>query len=133
MPRGKKICECGSENGVRSKHCKSCGKGFVFRVKSKEERTTKKIEVDWRELQKGDKIKVSGGPYFYKHDGESVPMGYSGKFVVDSLDDCGIRAFGVDRHSGFCHIYMGRDICNNETGMRKVKHRLKKILYKDAR
>ena len=130
MPRGKKICDkCGSENGARAKRCIKCNSGFAFKVKSIEQKTIKSELVNWRELQKGDKIKVRGGPYFEK-DGEITPMGYNGKFVVDSLDDKGICAFGIDRYSGFCHIYMGRDDLNNETGLWKVKHKIKKLIKK---
>lgn len=130
MPRGQKTCDnCGSSNGPRAKQCVQCGQGFAFKAKSKEQRTTKGIKVDWRDLKNGDKIKVRGGPYFEKN-GEITPMGYNGKFIVDSLDDKGIRAFGVDGSSGFCHIYMGREYHNRETGIRKVKHQLKRIIKK---
>ena len=131
MPRGKKTCDkCGAENGARAKRCCKCDAGFAFKVKSIEKRTMNIEKVsNWRELQKGDKIKVRGGPYFEK-DGEITPMGYNGKFVVDSLDDKGIRAFGVDRYSGFCHIYMGRDDRNHETGLWKVCHKVKKLTKK---
>lgn len=130
MPRGQKACDkCGAGNGPRAKRCKECGYGFAFKVKSKEQRTTKVMKVDWRELQKGDKIKVRGGPYFEKN-GEVTPMGYSGKFVVDGLDDQGIRAFGTDGRCGFCHIYMGSDNHNDETGLWKVRHKLKRLVKK---
>lgn len=130
MPRGQKTCDsCKSLNGPRAKRCKECGNNFVFKVKSKEQKTTKIIKTDWRELQKGDKIKVRGGPYFEK-DGQITPMGYRGHFIVDSLDDSGICAFGMDSHSGFCHIYMGSDQRNPETGIWKVRHKLKRIVKK---
>jgi ribosomal protein L40E len=132
MPRGQKTCDkCGAGNGPRAKRCKECNYGFAFKVKSKEQRTTKVVKVDWRELQKGDRIKVRGGPYFEKN-GEITPMGYNGKFVVDSLDDKGIRAFGVDGRSGFCHIYMGRDSRDDQTGIWKVRHKLKRLIKKSS-
>lgn len=130
MPRGQKMCgECGTGNGPRAKRCKQCGGAFAFKAKKKDARDTKVIKVNWKELSKGDTIKVRGGPYFEKN-GEITPMGYSGKFVVDSLDDKGIRAFGVDGRSGFCHIYMGRDDRNHETGIWKVRHKLKRLISK---
>lgn len=130
MPRGQKICgTCNTGNGPRSKQCKKCGSAFAFKAKSKEQRNTKTIKVNWRELNKGDMIKVKGGPYFEKN-GEITPMGYNGKFVVDSLDDQGIRAFGADGRCGFCHIYMGRDDKNLDTGIWKVRHRLKRLVSK---
>lgn len=87
--------------------------------------------VDWRELQKGDKIKVGGGPYFLHH-GELIPMGYRGKFVVEKIDDKGICAWGLDKNAGFAHIYMGPDYQNPETGVWKVKHKILKLKRKDA-
>ena len=130
MPRGKKTCDkCGAENGARTKRCVQCNAGFAFKVKSIEKRTMKIEKVNWRELIKGDKIKVRGGPYFEKN-GEITPMGYNGKFVVDSLDDQGIRAFGADGRCGFCHIYMGRDDRNNETGVWKVRHKVRRLTKK---
>ena len=132
MPRGSKSCDkCGAANGPRAKRCKECGNGFAFKVKSKEERTTKALKVDWKDLKKGDRIKVRGGPYFEK-GGEITPMGYNGKFVVDSLDDKGIHAFGIDGRCGFCHIYMGRDDLNHETGVWKVRHKLKRVIKKSS-
>lgn len=130
MPRGQKTCDkCNEPNGPRAKRCKNCNHCFAFKVKTKEQRNTKTIKVNWKDLIKGDKIKVRGGPYFEKN-GEITPMGYSGKFVVDSLDDKGIRAFGIDGRSGFCHIYMGKDDLNHETGLWKVRHKLKRVISK---
>lgn len=133
MPKGCKKCDsCGFEkNGPRSHSCKNCGQSFTFKAKSKEQKNTKIIkDVNWKTLQKGDRIKVSSGPYFMSVSGESIPMGYRGKFVVQSLDENGIIATGIDRHSGYAHIYMGRDFQNKETGVWKIKHRLVKLKSK---
>lgn len=132
MPKGQKTCEkCGEANGPRAYVCKGCNAQFAFKPKSKEQRTTKLIKnFDWKELQRGDKIKVSGGPYFV-YGGEFVPMGYRGRFVVESIDAQGIRAWGIDRQYGFAHIYMGKDIQNQDTGVWKVKHRIVKIKKKE--
>lgn len=128
MPRGKKTCDkCGAMNGARKRHCVECGNGFAFKPKSKEQRSTKTVPVNWRELSKGDKIKVRGGPYFEKN-GEVTPMGYNGKFVVDSLDDKGILAFDANGRGSFCHIYMGSDHRDSETGVQKVSHQLKRLI-----
>lgn len=88
--------------------------------------------IDWRELQKGDKIKVGGGPYFF-HNGELIPMGYRGKFIVEKIDDKGIQAWGMDKNAGFAHIYMGPDYQNVETGVWKVKHKILKLKRKENR
>ena len=132
MPRGQKICsKCNTANGPRAFACKECSSPFVFKAKSKEQRTTKIIkDFNWKELEKGDKIKVTGGPYFV-FKGEFIPMGYRGKFIVESVDTQGIRAWGLDKQSGFAHIYMGKDIQNRDTGIWKVKHKIMKIKQKD--
>lgn len=129
MPKGQKTCDkCGTSTGPRAFICKKCNSPFVFSVKSKESRTTKIIrDVDWRTLSKGDRIRVGGGPYYVNNQQEFVPMGYRGRFVVDSIDDKGVRAFGLDKFSGFCHIYMGPDYQNPETKVWKIKHKLLKL------
>lgn len=133
MGKGRKTCpQCNSENnGPRSLVCKDCGHVFSFKMNTsqtqREKRTQKVItDFDWRDLKKGDMIKVGGGP-FYTHNGEVIPMGYKGKFVVDKVDDKGICAWGIDKCTGFAHIYMGEDYFNTETGIKKVKHRILKI------
>jgi hypothetical protein len=104
---------------------------FVFKPKGQEAKNTKIIrDFNWKNLVKGDRIKVSSGPYFVSK-GEFVPMGYRGRFVVDSLDENGILAWGIDKHTGFCHIYMGGDIQNKETGVWKTKHKLMKLKNKE--
>lgn len=134
MPRGQKTCsKCSTANGPRAFVCKNCGQQFSFKAKSIEQKTTRLVkDFNWKDLQKGDKIKVSGGPYFVFH-GEFIPMGYRGKFVVDSVDAQGIRAWGLDKQSGFAHIYMGKDIQNRDTGIWKVKHKILKIKKKELK
>lgn len=129
MPRGVKTCpKCSAANGPRSYACKNCEYPFSFKPQSKEKKNTKIIkDVDWRTLQKGDRIKVGGGPYFVSSSGESISMGYRGKFLVQSLDEKGIIATGINKHSGYAHIYMGPDVQNMDTAVWKVKHRLVKL------
>jgi hypothetical protein len=98
---------------------------------NKEKRTLKVVkDFNWKELEKGDKIKVGGGPYFL-HAGELIPMGYRGKFVVEKVDSKGIHAWGLDKNAGFAHIYMGPDYQNPETGVWKVKHKILKLKKKE--
>lgn len=132
MPKGKKTCpKCSNETGPRAYCCSKCNYVFVFKPKSKEAKNTKIIHnVNWRELIKGDRIKVGGGPYFVSK-GEFIPMGYRGRFVVEGLDKNGILAWGLDKSQGFCHIYMGGDIQNKETGVWKTKHKLIKLKQKE--
>jgi hypothetical protein len=104
--------------------CKNCNTPFVFKPTNKEKKNTRVVrDFNWRNLKAGDKIKVTGGPYFVSH-GDFIPMGYRGKFVVESIDENGIKAWGLDKTTGFAHIYMGRDYQNPETGIWKIKHKL---------
>lgn len=132
MAKGQKICSnCGAGTGPRAFVCPKCNHQFVFKAKSKEEKNTKIIHhVNWRELVKGDRIKVRGGPFFI-HKGEFIPMGYRGKFVVESVDDKGILAWGIDKNAGFAHIYMGGDYQNKQTNVWKTKHKLIKLKQRE--
>lgn len=131
--KGQKICpECSTATGPRAYCCKKCNHVFVFKLKSKEAKNTKIIHnINWRQLVKGDKIKVRGGPYFVSR-GDFIPMGYRGRFIVESIDEHGIRAWGLDKHQGFCHIYMGGDIQNKETNVWKIAHKIVKLKQKDS-
>ena len=102
MPKGKKICDnCGTPAGARALVCSNCGNKFAFKPKSKEQKNTKVIRnFNWKELESGDKIKVSGGPYWLSSEGEYIPMGCRGKFTVLGLDNNGIIAHGV-KEGGF--------------------------------
>lgn len=132
LGKGKKACPtCGTITGPRAYCCKKCNHVFAFKPKSKEAKNTKIIHnVNWKELIKGDRIKVRGGPYFVSR-GDFIPMGYRGRFVVESVDEHGIRAWGLDKHQGFCHIYMGGDIQNKETNVWKIAHKIVKLKQKD--
>lgn len=132
MPKGKKTCpDCNTMTGPRAYVCKNCNHIFSFKMNNTEKRTIKVIKnFNWRELQSGDKIKVGAGPYFM-HEGELIPMGYRGKFIVDKIDDQGIQAWGLDKNSGFAHIYMGSDYKNSETGIYKTKHKILKLKRKE--
>jgi ribosomal protein L40E len=133
MGKGQKTCEnCGQTTGPRAYMCKKCNTPFIFKAKSKETKNTKVIKnVNWRELVKGDRIKVAGGPYFVSGS-DFIPMGYRGRFVVEKVDEHGICAWGLDKSHGFCHIYMGGDIQNKETGVWKTRHKLIKLKQKES-
>jgi hypothetical protein len=126
MAKGRKTCDkCGTQTGPRAYMCKNCNTPFMFKNKSREDRNTKIIRnINWRELQKGDKIKVAGGPYDF------IPMGYRGKFLVERVDENGILAWGLDKNAGFCHIWMNGDIQNKETGVWKTPHKILKLKQK---
>lgn len=133
MPKGQKCCEkCNHCTGPRAYMCPKCNHPFVFKAQSKEKKFTKVIkDFNWKELVKGDKIRVAGGPYFVK-GADFIPMGYRGRFIVDSIDSNGILAWGLDKHTGFAHIYMGHDMQNKETGVWKIKHKLMKLKPKEV-
>ena len=133
MPKGKKTCaKCGTLTGPRAYVCPKCNQPFAFKAQSKEKKQTKVIkDFNWKELVKGDRIKVAGGPY-YVHRGEFIPMGYRGRFLVEGLDKNGILAYGLDKTAGFCHIYMGPDVQNKDTGVWKIKHKLLKLKQKEV-
>jgi hypothetical protein len=98
----------------------------MFAPQSKEKKTTRLIrKFDWKQLEKGDRIKATGGPYSVV-DGEFIPMGCRGKFTVMGVDDNGILAYGA-KEGGFCHIWMGRDEQCSLTKIWRTKHRLAKI------
>jgi len=130
MPKGKKTCDkCGTLTGPRAYICPQCNSPFVFAIKSKEKKNTRVIrDFNWKELQPGEIIKVTGGPYYVK-SGEFIPMGYRGKFKVVNVDKNGIVAYG--ERGGYCHIYMGGDFQNPITGVWKTKHRLLKLKRKE--
>ena len=133
MPKGKKTCEkCGHQCGPRAYMCPECQHPFMFAVQSKEKKTTRMIrKFDWRELEKGDRIKATGGPYSVV-EGEFIPMGCRGKFTVIGTDKNGIIAYGA-KEGGFCHIWMGRDEQSKLTGLWRTKHRLAKLQHKKQR
>jgi hypothetical protein len=126
MPKGKKTCEnCGTMTGPRSYMCPDCNTPFTFAVQSKEKKTTKIIKnFNWRELEVGERIKATGGPYYVK-GADFIPMGYRGKFTVVNVDDNGVLAYS--EKGGYCHIYMGRDKQCPETKVWKTQHRLVKL------
>ena len=133
MAKGQKSCpNCSEVTGPRAYVCKSCGYIYAFKPKSKEAKNTKIIrDFNWKDLVKGDRIRVGGGPYFVSK-GEFIPMGYRGRFRVEGVDDKGILAYGLDKNQGFCHIYMGPDMQNKETGVWKIKHKLLKLKPKEV-
>lgn len=128
MPKGKKSCKkCGALCGARAYACTECGSGFTFKESIKIKKNKKFIKIDWKSLEKGDKIKVKGGPYYLTCEQQSISMGHKGSFIVDSIDENGIKAFGIDKNSGFCHIYMGPDVYHEDTNIHKTKHKLIKL------
>ena len=130
MPKGKKTCDnCGTLTGPRAYMCPNCNTPFSFKVQSREKKNTKLIRnFNWRELEPGDKIKSTGGPYYVKGS-DFIPMGYRGKYTVVNIDQEGIVAYSSK--GGYCHIYMGPDKQCPETKIWKTKHKLIKLKMKN--
>jgi hypothetical protein len=134
--RGQKKCEqCGTTCGPRTKVCKECGHTFSFKPVSRERKSTKIIRnFPWRDLQKGDIIKTSGGPYYLSENGDTLSMGCRGKHQVIGIDNKGILAWGIGKSgNGFCHIYMGKDYSDNGSRYVKTKHRVHKLKAKEGK
>lgn len=112
LKRGQKLCKnCNNINGARAHTCKHCNTEFVASSKNKKPAKPKKpkkfIEVNWSELQKGDRIKVVGrsGNYYINEAGDRMYMSDAGIYTVQDKDDKGLIVYGND--NGFGYIYMG--------------------------
>ena len=120
--RGNKLCpSCGTGNGPRSHYCKSCQHPFAIKsgkgtpslaaMRAKRSGVIKERGFDWRELRRGDRIKVvqGTGPYLPVENADPVNMGYSGDFAVLYITKDHIIATGNKKEgeSAYCAIYMG--------------------------
>lgn len=107
-----KSCSCGELAGVRSLKCKSCGNIFIVSVEKK--KTTPKIKlrkyidiVEWKELKRGDRIKLTGrnGTYYLRANGDKMYMTDKGIYTIYKHDHLGLVVYSVDM--GYGYIYMG--------------------------
>ncbi len=85
--RGIKECpKCGTLQGVRTVECKNenCDHEFSFQ-NAWFKKKNKEIDVNWKELEIGDKIKCvkNYGPFFVTEEGEKIMMGEQGDYIVD--------------------------------------------------
>lgn len=110
--RGQKSCsKCGTINGARAYSCRNCHESFEVKNKHgiKLKKISKKPITNWQELNEEDCIKVlaGSGPY-YLENGIKDCVGHAGKFIIKSIKDDGIVAYGISKkNSGFVYIYMG--------------------------
>lgn len=125
--KGKKTCpSCNAVCGCRTLACPSCKADFgiadrkiggiknpetivaVKSIKKRRKRKPKPERIDWKELDVGDTIKVlsGGGQRHISNEGESIAMGYKGKFTVKGIRPDGILAYSGSE-GGFCFIHMG--------------------------
>ena len=104
--RGQKLCtNCNCINGVRAYECKECGTEFKMK---KPRKRRKRIPVeDHMTLRRGDTIRVVGGSgdYYIDDNGDKHYFTDRGKYIVHSVDNKGIQAYGAH---GYTYIYMGK-------------------------
>ena len=110
MGKGQKVCpECNTVNGARAYQCKVCD--YAFPNKHGRIRYSKRPVRDWRELKRGDCVRVVGGSgsYYVSPDtGERTYMSSKGKYKVHTISRDGIVAYGIGKNNTGCQfIYMG--------------------------
>jgi len=132
-----KACpQCDTANHARSSNCKSCDYTFYVRKKVREVELAK----NWRELVRGDIIKVTtgSGPYWISKDkgGDKIYMGQKGKFEVIEIYDqgprcCGIYGRPVSSRGRLSHyqefIYMGDPCYDDDMNLHREPHKIKVI------
>lgn len=108
VKRGQKMCpECGGINGARQHLCKYCE--FKFPINK---HTNANLIENWKELKRGDTIKVlkGSGPYYYDSSGVRTYLADAGPYLVQDMDDKGLMCFGIGkRNYGFAYLYMGKE------------------------
>jgi hypothetical protein len=133
MGRGRKECpDCGLITGVRTFACAECGHRF------KSKGNPKKAVDKWQDLIPGTRIKsLQGrGPYYLNKNGERVPMGYYGDFIVRDIHTYGVGAIATkgDEQGSYVHIYMGgegHDVFGTGTNIYYESHKLEYSDKKD--
>lgn len=123
--RGFKLCEkCHSNQGVRTRKCKICGNEFPPpqpKINFKNKRKAKTEKVNWKELSKGDKIKVRGGSVYNSH---TIPR--RGIFIVKKVDEDGIHAYPL-KGGGHAFINMTQTGLN-KFGFYNEPHKVRKVI-----
>lgn len=92
-------------------------------------------EVDWKDLQKGDiiKVKTGSGPFYTTPTCESVSMGVFGLFRVDKLAEDGIFAYPHKNksHGGYSFIYMGEWKYVESTNIERRAHEILRFIPRE--
>jgi hypothetical protein len=116
LKRGQKLCKnCNKINGARAHACKFCNNEFESAANGKKKNKFKvkkqKIyeDINWKLLQKGDKIKVVGrsGNYYVDDKGERTYLNERGVYSVYAQDSSGLIVYSSN--GGFGYIYMGEE------------------------
>jgi hypothetical protein len=112
LKRGQKLCKnCNNTSGARAHVCKHCGHEFVANNKAvtckvKKKKVKKFEEIsNWKELKRGDRIKVIGrsGNYYLGENGDKQYLTDAGVYTVQDIDLLGLHVYG----GGYGYIYMG--------------------------
>jgi hypothetical protein len=133
LKRGQKLCKnCNGINGARAYICKHCNTEFAIGVQAKNKFKRKKvkkfIDIDWKSLSEGDKIKVFGrsGSYYINSEGEKMYMSDPGIYTVKEIKEDGLVVHG--QNNGFGYIYMGKEEPSlNIPNMYRCPHKIVKI------
>lgn len=157
-----KKCPQNHSCGVRSLQCSECGYIFKSAAKGKKlkssaarpvkSRKLPKLKLsnpsktplikrskyegeeikDWRELVKGDKIKVSEGPYWTVRNPYNgviekiIPMGENGIYTVSDTNDQGIFATNIKK-SGMVFISMLKGL-SFDPKYKKIPHKILRLI-----
>lgn len=136
--RGSKTCpNCQGSCGPRSFECKHCGhefSGTKAKQKSSKEKKVRpknegvKLVLDWQSLERGQFIRVSGGPYHKSSQGKTRLFD-KGVYRVTGIDENGLNVMAVGRKgSGAAHVYMGpRKISPVLKSIVRVPHKVQLI------
>jgi len=102
----------------------------LAQMRARQAKETPQPSFDWRELKRGDRIKVvqSTGPYLPRENDDPIHVGYAGKFTVLGLGKDVIHATGNKREgdSAHCVIYVGPEMMS-EYGVYRVPHKIIKL------
>jgi len=150
--------KCKKENGVRARRCKFCDAGFAFKIKKDKPKATRidwkelqsgdiikvlgggpiwktsdspssKTEVEEYDDEDDDDNEDEDGSSNLKNKTrDKILMGYRGKFKVFRLDQNGIVAYGIEKNSGYCHIWMAEEKLIDGK-LLKRPHRITKVAW----
>lgn len=133
LKRGQKLCKnCNNTNGARAHTCKHCNSEFVSNNKNKEgkvkKRKAKRFEEvsDWKQLERGDRIKVIGrsGNYYIGDNGDKQYLVDAGVYTVQDKDESGLQVYD----GGYGYIYMGPEVRSNVIpNMYRSPHKIVKV------
>ena len=76
-------------------------------------------------FREGDKMRVSGGPYYQTKEGQKIKMGVSGMYFFSHVDEQG--NVWVQDKGGQQLVYMGEPYISDKTGTHMEPHKLRKV------